>query len=111
MDSEHFSLWYALKNNNVKNINSVFLTASGGPLLNISNQKIKNIKIKKILKHPNWKMGKKISIDSATMMNKVFEVIEAKNIFDLALNKIKILIHPKSYIHAILALKMEWLKL
>ncbi len=111
VDSEHFSLWYALKNKNVANINSVFLTASGGPLLNISNQKIKKIKIKNVLKHPNWKMGKKISIDSATMMNKVFEVIEAKNIFDLTLNKVKILIHPNSYIHAILSFKDGMVKI
>ena len=62
----------------------------------------KNINIKKALNHPNWKMGKKISIDSATMINKVFEVIEAKNIFNIPYNKIQILIHPKSYIHCLI---------
>ena len=102
VDSEHFSIHYAIKNTNLKNINKIYLTASGGPLLNFSKKKISNISIKEVLKHPTWRMGKKISIDSSTMMNKVFEVIEAKNIFDLKLNKISILIHPKSYIHAII---------
>ena len=102
VDSEHFSIWYALRNNNTTNISKVFLTASGGPLLNFSKNKIKNINIKDVLKHPNWKMGNKITVDSSTMMNKVFEVIEARNIFDLSLKKLSILIHPKSYVHAIL---------
>jgi 1-deoxy-D-xylulose-5-phosphate reductoisomerase len=78
------------------------LTASGGPFSNISLDKFKSIKINQALKHPNWKMGKKISIDSATMINKVYEVIEARNIFNINYKKIKILIHPKSYVHAIL---------
>ena len=102
VDSEHFSIWYALKNSKNNNINKIFLTASGGPLLNFSKSKIKNIKIKDVLKHPNWKMGKKITIDSATMMNKVFEVVEAKNIFNLDFNKLRIMIHPKSYVHAVI---------
>ncbi len=102
IDSEHFSIWYALKNSNILNINKIFLTASGGPLLNLPTSRFKNLKTKDVLNHPNWKMGKKISIDSSTMMNKVFEVIEAKNIFGLNLNKISILIHPKSYVHAII---------
>ena len=102
VDSEHFSIWYSLKNYKKINIKKIFLTASGGPLLNITKKKQKNIKMKQVLKHPNWKMGKKISIDSATMMNKVFEIIEAKNIFNLELEKLSILIHPSSYIHAII---------
>ena len=102
VDSEHFSIWYALKNDNIKNIEKIFLTASGGPFLKLSLSKFKGIKIKEALNHPRWKMGKKISIDSATMMNKVFEVIEAKNIFNLSYDKISILIHPESYVHAIL---------
>ena len=102
VDSEHFSIWYALKNDNIKNIEKIFLTASGGPFLRLSLSKFKGIKIKEALNHPRWKMGKKISIDSATMMNKVFEVIEAKNIFNLSYDKISILIHPESYVHAIL---------
>ena len=100
VDSEHFSIWYALKNNFDK-IEKIYLTASGGPFNKMSIKKFKNIDIKQALKHPNWKMGKKISIDSATMMNKVFEIIEAKNIFNVSYKKLSILIHPKSYIHAI----------
>ena len=102
VDSEHFSLWYGLQNLKIKNIEELYLTASGGPFNNLSLNKFKNVKINQALKHPNWKMGKKISIDSATMINKVFEVIEARNIFNINYKKIKILIHPKSYVHAIL---------
>jgi len=100
VDSEHFSIWYALKNN-YSNIHKILLTASGGPFHKLPLNRFKKIKINQALKHPNWKMGKKISIDSATMMNKVFEIIEAKNIFNLNYKKLSILIHPKSYVHAI----------
>jgi 1-deoxy-D-xylulose-5-phosphate reductoisomerase len=100
VDSEHFSIWYALKDNKDL-IDKVILTASGGPFYNLPLKKFKNIKISHALRHPNWKMGKKISIDSATMMNKVFEIIEAKNIFNLNYENLKILNHPKSYVHAI----------
>ena len=101
VDSEHFSIWKILGSKKIKDVNQIFLTASGGPFLNKSTNQIKNVKISEALKHPNWKMGKKISIDSATMMNKVFEVIETKNIFSISYKKIDILVHPKSYIHAI----------
>ena len=99
VDSEHFSIFSLL--NNKSNIEKIFITASGGPFLKYSKSSLSRVKLKDALKHPNWKMGKKISIDSATMMNKVFEVIEAKNIFNLDYKKISILIHPKSYFHAI----------
>tara|TARA_B100001175_G_scaffold316590_1_gene330919 strand:- start:491 stop:1666 length:1176 start_codon:yes stop_codon:yes gene_type:complete len=105
IDSEHFSIWMLLKNQNINNVKKIYLTASGGPFLNKKNSEIANIKPKYALKHPNWKMGKKISIDSATLMNKVFEVIEAKKIFDLDISKFKIIIHPQSYIHAIVHFK------
>ena len=101
VDSEHFSIWKIINYESKKNIDKIFLTASGGPFLNKSINQIKNVKITEALKHPNWSMGKKISIDSATMMNKVFEVIETKNIFSITYKKISILVHPKSYIHAI----------
>tara|TARA_B100001057_G_scaffold250441_1_gene250677 strand:+ start:899 stop:2065 length:1167 start_codon:yes stop_codon:yes gene_type:complete len=101
VDSEHFSAWYALKGKNINNIEKVFLTASGGSLFKIDQKKYKNLKLNKILNHPNWKMGKKITIDSSTMMNKIFEVIEAKKLFNLNYKKLSILIHPKSYLHAI----------
>ena len=105
VDSEHFSIWSLLKINEFKKIEKIFITASGGPFLNLPKSKFSNISIKSALKHPNWKMGKKITIDSATLMNKVFEVIEAKNIFDIPYSKIKILIHPKSYVHALVQFK------
>ena len=101
VDSEHFSIWYALRNKKNININKIYLTASGGPLLKVSKNKFKNLKVSQVLRHPNWKMGKKISVDSSTMMNKVFEIIEAKKIFNLSYKKLYILIHPNSYVHAI----------
>ena len=111
VDSEHFSIWYALKDINIDEISKIYLTASGGPLLNISKKKIKNVKIKEVLKHPNWRMGKKITVDSSTMMNKVFEIIEAKNIFNVDLKKLSILIHPKSYLHALIVFNNGMIKL
>ena len=104
VDSEHFSIWSLLdKNIQIsKQIDKIFITASGGPFYNLPLKKLKNIKPSQATNHPNWKMGKKISVDSSTLMNKVFEIIEAKNIFDISYNKIKILIHPKSYLHALI---------
>ena len=102
VDSEHFSLWYGIQNLDINKIEKIFLTASGGPFNNLPLNKFKDITIAQALKHPNWKMGKKISIDSATMINKIYEVIEAKNIFNSSYKKIEILIHPNSYVHAIL---------
>jgi 1-deoxy-D-xylulose-5-phosphate reductoisomerase len=101
VDSEHFSIFYALQGNNISNVEKIYLTASGGPLNNIPKKKLKSVKISEAINHPNWKMGKKISVDSATMMNKVFEIIEAKKIFNLKYDKLDILVHPSSYIHAI----------
>ena len=101
VDSEHFSIWSLLDNNKKNNFEKVYITASGGPFRKLPLKKFKNITIKSALKHPNWSMGKKITIDSATMMNKVFEIIEAKKIFNLKYNQLEILIHPSSYLHAI----------
>lgn len=102
VDSEHFSIWSALDNNKKKNIEKIYLTASGGPFLKLSLKELNNVTIKETLKHPNWNMGKKISVDSATMINKVFEVIEAKNIFEIPYSKLSILIHEDSYLHALI---------
>ena len=102
VDSEHFSIWYGLQKIKTNIVEKVFLTASGGPFYKRPLKNFKNIKVSEALHHPNWKMGKKISIDSATLINKIYEVIEAKNIFNLDYKKIKIIIHPKSYVHAIL---------
>ena len=110
VDSEHFSIWSEIKNVNPEIIDQVIITASGGPFLNLKNKKIKKTP-KLATNHPNWKMGKKISTDSATLMNKVFEVIEAKKIFSIDLSKFKILIHPKSYVHAIIKFNNGLIKL
>ena len=111
VDSEHFSIFYALQSNKISNIEKIYLTASGGPLNNIPKKRFKNIKISEAIKHPNWKMGKKISVDSATMMNKVFEIIEAKKVFDLDYDKLDILVHPSSYVHAITKFKDGMIKI
>ena len=110
VDSEHFSIWYAIKKNNIK-IDNIILTASGGPFFKLPLSKFKHIKTSQALKHPNWSMGKKISIDSATMMNKVFEIIEAKKIFNIKYKDLSILIHPDSYIHAIVKFSNGIIKL
>ena len=101
VDSEHFSIWYLLKNKKIRTIEEIIITASGGPFLNWKVNKIKKAIPRFAIKHPNWSMGKKISVDSATMMNKVFELIEAQRIFNLDRSKFKILIHPQSLVHAI----------
>jgi 1-deoxy-D-xylulose-5-phosphate reductoisomerase len=101
IDSEHFSIYSLIKNEKTNSINKIYITASGGPFLDYPIHKLKTVKLNQALKHPNWKMGKKITIDSSTMMNKVFEVIEAQHIFNLDYKNIYILTHPKSYIHAI----------
>ena len=111
IDSEHFSIWSLIKSQDKNNIKQIYLTASGGPFLYKKKNQLLNIKPKFALKHPNWKMGKKISIDSATLMNKIFEVIEAKKIFNLDIDKFKIIIHPKSYVHAIVHFKNGLIKL
>tara|TARA_Y100000590_G_C15725543_1_gene1015121 strand:- start:1998 stop:3158 length:1161 start_codon:yes stop_codon:yes gene_type:complete len=110
VDSEHFSIWSLINESHPDDIEKIIITASGGPFLNTPFNKFINIKPSKAIKHPNWKMGKKISIDSSTLMNKVFEVIEAKKIFNLTYKKFKILIHPKSYIHAIVKFKNGLIK-
>jgi 1-deoxy-D-xylulose-5-phosphate reductoisomerase len=104
IDSEHFSIFNLIQNKNINSIKYIYLTASGGPFFG------KKINLNKVspsqaTKHPNWKMGKKISIDSANLMNKVLEVIEASLIFNLPINKFKIIIHPQSLIHAIVTFK------
>ena len=110
IDSEHYSIWELIKQDNPKNVEKVILTASGGPFLNMPKNKIINIKPKYAIKHPNWKMGKKISIESSNLMNKIFEFIEAKKIFNLKNNQVSILIHPKSFIHAVVFLKGDLIK-
>ena len=105
IDSEHFSIWSLTNNNNNNDIEKIYITASGGPFLNYSKKKMSSIKPINAINHPRWSMGKKISVDSSTMLNKVFEVIEAQRIFNVNLKKFEILIHPRSYLHSIIKFK------
>ena len=100
VDSEHFSMWYALQNIPQTEIEKLYITASGGPLLKISKPNLKKFKLSQALKHPTWNMGNKISIDSATMMNKGLEIIEAMYLFDLKLSQVDVVIHPQSIVHS-----------
>ena len=90
VDSEHFSIWSLIEKAKNNNIEKIYITASGGPFKDLPIRDFKLITLEQALKHPNWSMGKKISIDSATMMNKVFEIIEAKKIFNLKKTSFKI---------------------
>jgi len=105
IDSEHYCLANILKNFKPNEIDTVYLTASGGPFLNLKKKEIKKIDFRNALKHPTWKMGKKISIDSATMANKGLEVIEAAFLFNLKPENIKIKIHKESKVHSAVILK------
>jgi len=100
LDSEHNAIFQLCDFNKSNNVESITLTASGGPFRNYNLQKLKKATLKKALKHPNWRMGNKITIDSATLMNKAFEIIEAYYLFNLKLNQIDIIIHPESIIHS-----------
>ncbi len=100
VDSEHSAIFQSLLGNKHKEIDKLILTASGGAFLNKTIEELKNVKPKDALKHPNWEMGRKITIDSATMMNKGLEVIEAKWLFDIDVENIDVVIHPQSIIHS-----------
>ncbi len=105
IDSEHYSILKLLENQEMKLIKKVYITASGGPFLKFSASQLKKVKISQALNHPKWKMGKKITIDSSTLMNKIFEIVEAQKLFNIPFQKIDIIIHPNSLVHAILELK------
>jgi len=111
VDSEHFSIMELTKNVNDSNIAEIIITASGGPFLNTAINKLKWVKPIDAINHPKWKMGKKISIDSANLMNKVFEVIEACKLFNFDKKKYKIMIHPQSYVHSIIRFKNGLIKM
>ena len=100
VDSEHSAIFQALQGNEHRSINRLILTASGGPFLGFDREKLGHVTVEQALKHPKWKMGNKITIDSATMMNKGLEVIEARWLFDVPAEKIEIVIHPQSIIHS-----------
>ena len=105
IDSEHFSISKLINNSNIQEIKKIYITASGGPFLNLPKKKFKNIKPSEAIKHPKWKMGNKISVDSATLMNKILEILEAQKLFKVNINKYEIIIHPQSLIHAIVKYK------
>ena len=105
VDSEHFSILKLIENTELDQIEKVYLTASGGPFLNFKKKELEKIKPEQALKHPKWDMGKKISIDSSTLINKVLEYIEAQKLFNLSNDKIEIIIHPESLVHAIIKFK------
>ena len=105
VDSEHNSIFQCFDNNLRDNISHITLTASGGPFLNRPLNTFKEITIEEALKHPKWKMGKKISIDSATLINKALEIIEAGFLFELKSNQINVVIHPESIIHGLVHYK------
>ena len=100
VDSEHSAVFQSLQGHNRADLNRIILTASGGPFREYSLSQLENITPAMALKHPNWEMGRKITIDSATLMNKGLEVIEAKWLFNLDLHQIDVLIHPESIIHS-----------
>ena len=111
VDSEHFSIMELTKGISNEEVEEIIITASGGPFLNTAINKLKKVKAKQAIKHPNWKMGKKISVDSANMMNKVFEVIEAYKLFKFDKSKYKVMIHPQSYVHSIIRFKNGLIKM
>lgn len=100
VDSEHSAVFQALNGENRKCVDKIILTASGGPFRGKTFEFLENVTLEQALKHPNWAMGKKITIDSATMMNKGLEVIEAKWLFDVEAKDIDVLVHPQSIVHS-----------
>ena len=100
VDSEHSAVFQALQAGQPKEINRIILTASGGPFRNLNSEQLKSVTVEQALSHPNWDMGQKITIDSATMMNKALEIIEARWLFGLEPDQIDVVIHPQSIIHS-----------
>lgn len=100
IDSEHSAILQCLKNEQKDSVEKIILTASGGALYNLTGTALENVSVEDALDHPTWKMGKKVTIDSATLMNKGLEVIEAKWFFNIPANKIEVVIHPQSYVHS-----------
>jgi 1-deoxy-D-xylulose-5-phosphate reductoisomerase len=100
IDSEHSAIWQSLRSGKKEEIEKIILTCSGGPFLNLNKDEFEKIRIEDALNHPNWKMGKRITIDCATLMNKGLELIEAKWLFDLKEDQIEIVVHPQSLIHS-----------
>lgn len=105
IDSEQSAIWQCLDGEDKERLKNIYLTASGGPFRKARARELKSVSIEKVLKHPRWKMGKKISVDSANLMNKGLELLEAMFLFNVAYDKIKILIHPQALIHSMVEFK------
>ena len=105
IDSEHSAVFQCIEGNRREDVDKIILTASGGPFLNLPEKEFNKITPKDALNHPNWNMGKKISVDSATLMNKGLEAIEAKYLFDVSQEMIDVVIHPQSVIHSMVSFK------
>lgn len=100
VDSEHFAISQCLLGHSVDKVNKLLLTASGGPFWRYDKDSLSSVTSEQALRHPNWNMGAKITVDSATMMNKALEVVEAKWLFDVPIDKIQIVVHPQSIVHS-----------
>jgi 1-deoxy-D-xylulose-5-phosphate reductoisomerase len=100
VDSEHSAIFQALRGHRKEDVRSIILTASGGAFLGLSKERLEEVTPKEALEHPNWKMGEKVTVDSASLMNKALEIIEARWLFDIPPGKIKVQIHPQSIIHS-----------
>ncbi|QEN06126.1 1-deoxy-D-xylulose-5-phosphate reductoisomerase [Thiospirochaeta perfilievii] len=105
VDSEHSAIFHLLENRKIEDVEEIILTASGGAFRDLPIEKLKEVTLQDALKHPTWSMGNKITIDSASMANKGLEVIEAAMLFNLDIDKIKVLIHPQSYVHSLIRVK------
>ena len=105
VDSEHSAIFQALNGENPKTIEKLLITASGGPFRGKKTEELKNMRVEDALKHPNWAMGQKITIDSATLVNKGLEVMEAKWLFDVDLDRIQVVVQPQSVIHSMIEFK------
>jgi len=101
VDSEHSALFQSMEGHRVEDILRLILTASGGPLWDLTKEQLRHVTVEQALKHPNWKMGDKITIDSATLMNKGLEVVEARWLFDIPASKIEVVVHRESIIHSL----------
>ncbi len=100
VDSEHSAVFQCLQGNRREEVERIILTASGGPFLRVSLKSLERVTVQRALKHPNWKMGRKITVDSATMMNKGLEVVEARWLFDINPSQVEVVIHPQSIVHS-----------
>jgi len=105
VDSEHSAIFQCLQGERPEEVDKIILTASGGPFLNSTRDELKTVTPSRALNHPRWKMGKKVSLDSATMMNKGLEVLEARWLFNVPLDRIEIIIHPQSVIHSFVRMR------